>query len=54
LGDDCQADQEAADDRSAFRSESIELDRFFHRYTGQNQFRHHIGTVTSLVIGWGR
>jgi len=33
------------DDRSAFRSGNIELDRFFQRYAGQNQFRHHIGTT---------
>ena len=32
------------DDRSAFRSGNGELDRFFTRYAGQNQFRHHIGT----------
>lgn len=34
-----------SDDRSKFRSGNIELDRFFHRYAGQNQFRHHIGTT---------
>ena len=28
-----------------FRSGHIELDRYFHRYAGQNQFRHHIGTT---------
>jgi GNAT superfamily N-acetyltransferase len=33
------------DDRSDFRSGNIELDRFFQRYAGQNQFRHHIGTA---------
>lgn len=33
------------DDRSSFRSGDIELDRFFARYAGQNQFRHHIGTT---------
>jgi GNAT superfamily N-acetyltransferase len=33
------------DDRAAFRSGNIELDRFFARYAGQNQFRHHIGTT---------
>ena len=36
---------ELADDRSEFRSGNIELDRFFQRYAGQNQFRHHIGTT---------
>lgn len=33
------------DDRSKFRSGNVELDRFFVRYAGQNQFRHHIGTT---------
>ncbi len=33
------------DDRSGFRSGNIELDRFFQRYAGQNQFRHYIGTT---------
>ncbi len=33
-----------SDDRGGFQSGNIELDRFFHRYAGQNQFRHHIGT----------
>jgi GNAT superfamily N-acetyltransferase len=36
---------EARDDRSDFRSGNIDLDRFFQRYAGQNQFRHHIGTT---------
>jgi len=36
---------EARDDRTKFRSGNIELDRFFARYAGQNQFRHHIGTT---------
>src|SRR5882672_7464024 len=31
------------DDRSQFRSGDEALDRFFHRYAGQNQFRHHVG-----------
>jgi len=35
---------EARDDRTGFRSGNIELDRYFQRYAGQNQFRHHIGT----------
>jgi len=39
------------DDRSAFRSGNIELDRFFQRYAGQNQFRHHIGTTYVAVDG---
>lgn len=38
-----------ADDRSAFRSGHEELDRFFHRFAGQNQFRLHIGTTYVAV-----
>ena len=37
------------DDRTEFRSGNLELDRFFHRYAGQNQFRHHIGTTYVAV-----
>ena len=37
---------EPQDDRTKFRSGNIELDRFFGRYAGQNQFRHHIGVTT--------
>jgi len=37
------------DDRSAFRSGHVELDRFFQPYAGQNQFRHHIGTTYVAV-----
>jgi GNAT superfamily N-acetyltransferase len=33
------------DDRSHFTSGNFELDRFFHLYAGQNQFRHHIGST---------
>ncbi len=40
---------EPRDDRSEFRSGNIELDRFFQRYAGQNQFRHHIGTTYIAV-----
>ena len=39
-----------ADDRTGFRSGNIELDRFFQRFAGQNQFRHHIGT-TYIAVG---
>ncbi len=35
---------EFRDNRTKFRSGNIDLDRFFQRYAGQNQFRHHIGT----------
>lgn len=41
---------EPGDDRTGFHSGNIELDRFFSRYAGQNQFRHHIGT-TYIAIG---
>lgn len=37
------------DDRNSFRSGHEDLDRFFHRYAGQNQFRHHIGTAYVVV-----
>jgi GNAT superfamily N-acetyltransferase len=37
------------DDRSRFRSGNIDLDRFFQRFAGQNQFRHHIGTTYVAV-----
>ena len=36
---------EPNDDRTSFRSGNLDLDRFFTRYAGQNQFRHHIGTT---------
>jgi len=39
------------DDRSGFRSGNIDLDRFFHKYAGQNQFRHHIGTTYVAADG---
>lgn len=42
---------EPRDDRSGFRSGNIDLDRFFQRYAGQNQFRHHIGTTYIAVQG---
>jgi GNAT superfamily N-acetyltransferase len=40
-----------SDDRQAFRSGEEALDLFFHRYAGQNQFRHHIGTTYVAVDG---
>ncbi|HEY0866406.1 MAG TPA: GNAT family N-acetyltransferase [Fimbriimonas sp.] len=43
----------SADDRSALRSGDEALDRFFHRYAGQNQFRHHLG-VTYVAEEGGR
>jgi GNAT superfamily N-acetyltransferase len=42
-----------ADDRQAFRSGDEALDLYFHRYAGQNQFRHHIG-VTYVAAEEGR
>lgn len=33
------------DDRSAFQSGDPDLDRFFRRYAGQNQFKHYVGTT---------
>jgi len=42
-----------ADDRTAFRSGDPDLDRFFVKYAGQNQFRHHIGT-TYVAFEQGR
>lgn len=39
------------DDRAAFRSGDEALDRFFHRYAGQNQFRHHLGVTYVAVEG---
>lgn len=35
----------AHDERNQFSSSDIELDRFFQRFAGQNQFRHYIGTT---------
>lgn len=43
----------ASDDRSAFHSGDEALDRFFHRYAGQNQFRHYLG-VTYVAVDDGR
>ena len=45
---------EPTDDRSTFRSGNVDLDRFFSRYAGQNQFRHHIGTSYVAVDPGGR
>lgn len=42
---------EPRDDRSGFHSGNIDLDRFFQRFAGQNQFRHHIGTTYVAVQG---
>ena len=37
------------DIRSGFRSGDVDLDRFFHKFAGQNQFRLHIGTTYVAV-----
>ncbi len=42
---------EPGDDRSGFVSGDPDLDRFFHKYAGQNQFRHHVGTTYVAVAG---
>src|SRR5258708_20115420 len=36
-------------DRSEFRSGDADLDRFFHRFAGQNQFKHYVG-VTYVAV----
>lgn len=41
------------DDRSRFHSGDPDLDRFFHRFAGQNQFRHYVG-VTYVAVDEGR
>ena len=40
------------DDRSGFCSGNVDLDRYFARYAGQNQFRHHLG-VTWVAVEEG-
>jgi GNAT superfamily N-acetyltransferase len=42
-----------AHDRSRFCSGNPDLDRFFARYAGQNQFRHHIGTTYVAIAAGG-
>lgn len=37
------------DDRTPFRSGDADLDRLFHQFAGQNQFRHHLG-VTYVAV----
>ena len=39
------------DDRSRFRSGDPDLDRFFARFAGQNQFKHHLGVSYVAVEG---
>ena len=40
-----------SDNRSVFQCGDEALDRFFHRYAGQNQFRHHLGVTYVAVDG---
>lgn len=48
----------SSDDRSGFRSGQVDLDRFFLRFAGQNQFRHHLGTTyvavdeNNIIVGF--
>ncbi len=39
------------DDRSQFHSGDPDLDRFFHQFAGQNQFRHYVGVSYVAVEG---
>lgn len=34
-----------SDDRASFRCGDADLDRYFAKYAGQNQFRHHLGVT---------
>ena len=39
------------DDRSGFSSGDEDLDRFFRKYAGQNQFKHHLGVTYVATAG---
>ena len=41
---------QSSDDRRVFRSGDEALDLYFHRYAGQNQFRHHVGVTYVAVM----
>lgn len=41
------------DDRTRFQSGDRDLDRFFHQFAGQNQFKHYLG-VTYVAVDEGR
>jgi len=43
---------QAGDGRTSFRSGDAALDLYFHRFAGQNQFRHHVG-VTYVAVEAG-
>ena len=40
----------SSEKRTGFSCGDIDLDRFFQRYAGQNQFRHHVGTTYVLMM----
>lgn len=45
------------DNRTGFRSDDPDLDRFLAKYAGQNQFRHHLGSTyiaveTDTILGY--
>ena len=40
-----------SDDRGSFSSGDAALDLYFHRYAGQNQFRHHVGVTYVATDG---
>jgi GNAT superfamily N-acetyltransferase len=42
-----------ADDRAQLKSGDADLDRFFHNFAGQNQFKHYVG-VTHVAVERGR
>jgi GNAT superfamily N-acetyltransferase len=39
------------DERSRFHSGDADLDRFLHRFAGQNQFKHHVGVTYVAAEG---
>ena len=39
------------DERSEFQSGDADLDRFFHKFAGQNQFKHYVGVTYVAVEG---
>ena len=39
------------DKRADFRSDDPDLDRFFHQFAGQNQFKHHLGVTYVAIEG---
>lgn len=41
------------DDRTGFSCGQPDLDRFFHRYAGRNQFKHHVGVTWVAVADDG-